>query len=62
MATFVLIVAIVLATGVGMLLIHRVNTQHDARIATHHYSEPLPRPPLPPEGSGSWPERTDKDA
>ncbi|MGR4880553.1 hypothetical protein ACIPUC_14120 [Streptomyces sp. LARHCF249] len=36
METFVLITVIVLATALGMRLIHLLNAQHDARIAAHH--------------------------
>ncbi|WP_159056783.1 hypothetical protein [Streptomyces yokosukanensis] len=45
METLVLIAALILATGIGMLLIHLLNAQHEARITAHHYSDPLPRPP-----------------
>ncbi|MFJ4692397.1 hypothetical protein [Streptomyces sp. NPDC088766] len=45
METLILIAAIILATGIGVLLIRLLNAQHDARIAAHHYSDPLPRPP-----------------
>lgn len=52
METLVLIAAIILATGVGVRLIHLLNAQHDARIAAYHYSDPLPRPPCRPDGTG----------
>ncbi|MGW7307469.1 hypothetical protein ACWGI1_18065 [Streptomyces sp. NPDC054835] len=53
----------------GTRLIHRLNTQHDARIAARHFSDPYPslsRPPgnshpRPPERTtdrrptGTWP-------
>ncbi|MEU5538401.1 hypothetical protein [Streptomyces sp. NPDC020362] len=49
METLVLIAAIILATGIGILLIRLFNAQHDAGIAAHHYSDPLPRPPRQPD-------------
>ncbi|MFI5616189.1 hypothetical protein [Streptomyces sp. NPDC051567] len=38
---------IILLIIVGSFLIHRLNTQHAQRIASFHYSDPLPtgRPP-----------------
>lgn len=52
METLVIIALIILATGIGMRWIHLLNAQHDARIAAHHFSDPLPRPPgLPDDGS-----------
>ncbi|MFI1766084.1 hypothetical protein ACH41H_29060 [Streptomyces sp. NPDC020800] len=53
METLVLIAATILATGIGILLIHMLNAQHDARIAAYHYSDPLPRPPGQPDDT-SW--------
>ncbi|MFE9845424.1 hypothetical protein [Streptomyces goshikiensis] len=52
METFVLVALIILATGIGMRWIHLLNAQHDARIAAHHFSEPLPRPPGLPDDTG----------
>ncbi|MFJ5025748.1 hypothetical protein [Streptomyces goshikiensis] len=52
METIVLIALIILATGIGMRWIHLLNAQHDARIAAHHFSEPLPRPPGLPDDTG----------
>ncbi|MEU8652553.1 hypothetical protein [Streptomyces sp. NPDC048737] len=52
METLVLIAAIILAIGIGTLLIRLLNAQHDARIAAHHYSDPLPRPPGQPDDTG----------
>ncbi|MEV6612988.1 hypothetical protein AB0N31_03670 [Streptomyces sp. NPDC051051] len=49
METLVLIAAIILAIGIGALLIHLLNAQHDARIAAHRYSDPLSRPPRQPD-------------
>jgi hypothetical protein len=37
-----------LLIALGTRLIHRLNAQHDARIAAHHFSDPFPaifRPP-----------------
>ncbi|MGO4458671.1 hypothetical protein AB4039_15400 [Streptomyces sp. M-16] len=52
METIVLIAAIILAIGIGMRLIHLLNAQHDARIAAHRFSDPLPKPPGLPDDSG----------
>ncbi|WP_371656527.1 MULTISPECIES: hypothetical protein [unclassified Streptomyces] len=49
METFVIIAVIILATAIGMRLIHVLNAQHDARIAAFHFSDPLPRPPGQPD-------------
>ncbi|WP_406173633.1 hypothetical protein [Streptomyces canus] len=54
METLVIIAVMVLATGIGMRLIHLLNAQHDARIAAYHFSDPLPRPPgLPDDRRGT---------
>ncbi|WP_153292589.1 hypothetical protein [Streptomyces fagopyri] len=45
METLVISAVIVLAIGIGMRLIQLLNAQHGARIAAHHFSAPLPRPP-----------------
>ncbi|MDJ0380431.1 hypothetical protein [Streptomyces sp. G-G2] len=42
MDAVILIAVILLATGIGMRLIHLLNAQHDARIAAHHFSDTLP--------------------
>jgi hypothetical protein len=47
--TIVLIAVIILAIAIGMRWIHLLNAQHDARIAAHHFSDPLPRPPGLPD-------------
>ncbi|MDJ0382339.1 hypothetical protein [Streptomyces sp. G-G2] len=47
MDAVILIAVILLATGIGMRLIHLLNAQHDARIAAHHFSDTLP-------GIGRW--------
>ncbi|WP_371525970.1 hypothetical protein OG302_07205 [Streptomyces sp. NBC_01283] len=52
METLIVIAVIVLAIGIGMRLIHLLNAQHDARIAAHHFSDPLPRPPGLPDDTG----------
>ncbi|MCX4546991.1 hypothetical protein [Streptomyces sp. NBC_01565] len=44
METMILISVIILMVGSGMLWIHLLNAQHDARIAAYRFS-PLPRPP-----------------
>ncbi|MER5757383.1 hypothetical protein [Streptomyces sp. NPDC002088] len=58
METLVLIAAIILATGIGILVIRLLNAQHDARIAAHHYSDPLPRPPRQPDDTSRRGHRT----
>ncbi|MFD5553161.1 hypothetical protein ACFWIA_04880 [Streptomyces sp. NPDC127068] len=55
METVILVAVVVLAIGIGMLLIHRLNAQHEERIAAHHFSDPLPRPPGQPEQPGGGP-------
>ncbi|WP_412077458.1 hypothetical protein ACLF6K_23240 [Streptomyces xanthophaeus] len=59
METLVLIAVIILATGIGMRLIHLLNAQHDARIAAYHFSEPLPRPPGQPDDTSRRAHRPD---
>ncbi|MFE3993864.1 hypothetical protein ACFXPW_19585 [Streptomyces goshikiensis] len=59
METIVLIALIILATGIGMRWIHLLNAQHDARIAAHHFSDPLPRPPGLPDDTGRRAHHTD---
>ncbi|MFF5935172.1 hypothetical protein [Streptomyces sp. NPDC012508] len=69
METLIALAAVALLIALGTRLIHRLNAQHDARIAAHHFSDPFPaiaRPPghrLPtPTGqasrrrlTGTWP-------
>ncbi|MFI8392223.1 hypothetical protein [Streptomyces sp. NPDC085540] len=43
METIVLIAVIVLAIGIGMLWIHLLNAQQDARIDTYNFSAPAVR-------------------
>ncbi|MFB7025267.1 MULTISPECIES: hypothetical protein [unclassified Streptomyces] len=60
-------ILITLAVGavlivLGLFLIHRLNAQHDARIAAHHFGTPFPtvaRPPghSPRSSSGQAPGR-----
>jgi hypothetical protein len=49
METFVTVVALVAMVALGAFLIHRLNNQHDERIATFHYSRsrPAARGPAP---------------
>ncbi|AYG78383.1 hypothetical protein DWB77_00490 [Streptomyces hundungensis] len=61
METLVIVAVIVLATGIGMRLIHLLNAQHDARIAAHHFSEALPRPPGLPDDTRRRAHRMDAD-
>ncbi|MGR4881480.1 hypothetical protein ACIPUC_19015 [Streptomyces sp. LARHCF249] len=61
MEALVLTAVIALAIGLGMLLIHLLNAQHDARIAAHHFSDPLPRPPGLPDDTSRRAHHTDAD-
>ncbi|MEV8524805.1 MULTISPECIES: hypothetical protein [unclassified Streptomyces] len=61
METLVIIALIILATGIGMRWIHLLNAQHDARIAAHHFSDPLPRPPGLPNDTSRRDRHTDAD-
>ena len=48
METLIALAAVALLIALGMRLIHRLNAEHDARIAAHHFSDPFPaiiRPP-----------------
>ncbi|MFI6688308.1 hypothetical protein [Streptomyces sp. NPDC050485] len=42
METILLIAAIIIMTAIGVRLIHLLNAQHDARIASYHFGEALP--------------------
>lgn len=42
METVLAIAAVAVMTALGMLVIHRLNTQHAARTAAHHFSDPVP--------------------
>ncbi|MFE2011774.1 hypothetical protein [Streptomyces sp. NPDC059491] len=67
MEALITIAVIALLIGLGMRLIHRLNAQHEERIAAHHFGEPFPalrRPPghgTPTEQAarrkvtGTWP-------
>ncbi|MET9678493.1 hypothetical protein ABZY68_36225 [Streptomyces sp. NPDC006482] len=48
MDTPIALAAVVLLIALGMSLIHRLNAQHDARIAAHHFSDPYPAIARPP--------------
>lgn len=48
METLIALAAALLLIMLGTRLIHRLNAQHEARIAAHHFSDPYPaifRPP-----------------
>ncbi|MFJ8661212.1 hypothetical protein [Streptomyces sp. NPDC093795] len=48
METLIALVAGAVLIALGMRLIHRLNAQHAARIAAHHFGDPYPvliRPP-----------------
>ncbi|MFD9073917.1 hypothetical protein [Streptomyces lasiicapitis] len=54
METVVTVIALLALTALGVLLIHRLNTQHNERIASFHYGRPratmrTPAPPVPPK-------------
>ncbi|MFF4443346.1 hypothetical protein [Streptomyces sp. NPDC001502] len=61
METVVLIAVLILATGIGIRLIHLLNAQHDARIEAYRFSDPLPRPPGLPDDTGRRAHRTGAD-
>ncbi|MCX4763292.1 hypothetical protein OG562_20425 [Streptomyces sp. NBC_01275] len=42
METVITVVLIIAVIVMGMVLIHRLNAQHDERIAAFHYSDALP--------------------
>lgn len=42
MGTIITVALIIAMIGAGMILIHRLNAQHGARIAAFRYSEVLP--------------------
>lgn len=48
METLITLAAGALLIALGMLLIHRLNAQHDARIAVYHFSDPFPAISRPP--------------
>ncbi|MFB6530253.1 hypothetical protein [Streptomyces sp. NPDC056399] len=48
METLITIAVIALLVALGTRLIHRLNTQHDERIAAHHFGEPFPAIRRPP--------------
>ncbi|WP_395361975.1 hypothetical protein ACHGLA_20025 [Streptomyces sp. YH02] len=48
METLIALAAGALLIAIGIRLIHRLNAQHDARIAAHHFSEPFPAIVRPP--------------
>ncbi|MDK0520575.1 hypothetical protein [Streptomyces sp. ML-6] len=48
METLIALAAAAVLITLGTRLVHRLNAQHDARIAARHYSDPFPaicRPP-----------------
>ncbi|MEU6947759.1 hypothetical protein ABZ957_21355 [Streptomyces sp. NPDC046316] len=48
METLIALAAVALLIALGTRLIHRLNAQHDARIAAHHFSDPFPAIARPP--------------
>ncbi|GAA1330289.1 hypothetical protein GCM10009647_069480 [Streptomyces sanglieri] len=48
METLITLAAGALLIALGMRLIHRLNEQHDARIAAYHFSDPFPAISRPP--------------
>lgn len=66
MGTIITVALIIAMIGAGMILIHRLNAQHEARIAAFRYSEALPgigrlrgknRRPEEPAGSSTVDDR-----
>ncbi|RSS89968.1 hypothetical protein EF903_13160 [Streptomyces sp. WAC05292] len=58
METVITLVAAALLIALGTRLIHRLNAQHDARIAAHHFDGPYPSLSRPPgHGNPRPPER-----
>ncbi|MEU6983805.1 hypothetical protein ABZ946_10280 [Streptomyces sp. NPDC046324] len=55
METFLALAAVAVLIALGMRLIHRLNAQHDARIAAYHYSDPFPAIARPPGHSHHTP-------
>ncbi|MFE5944747.1 hypothetical protein ACWCQ0_45240 [Streptomyces massasporeus] len=59
METLITIAAIALLIALGVRLIHRLNAQHDARIAAHHFGEPFPAIRRPPGHGPHTPTESD---
>ena len=59
MGTLITLAAVALLIALGMRLIHRLNAQHDARIAAHHFSDPFPAISRPPGHSPHTPTEHD---
>ncbi|MFC8277885.1 hypothetical protein ACFUJR_36225 [Streptomyces sp. NPDC057271] len=58
METVITLLAGALLIALGTRLIHRLNAQHDARIAAHRFSDPYPSLSRPPgHGNPGPPER-----
>ncbi|ALO09479.1 hypothetical protein AQF52_3885 [Streptomyces venezuelae] len=55
METLITIAVIALLIALGTRLIHRLNAQHDERIAAHHFSDPYPAIRRPPGRSHPTP-------
>ncbi|GHB26608.1 hypothetical protein [Streptomyces chryseus] len=55
MDTLITMAAIALLIALGTRLIHRLNAQHDARIAAHHFGDPFPAIRRPPGHSHPTP-------
>ncbi|MFI9777412.1 hypothetical protein ACIHCV_22310 [Streptomyces sp. NPDC051956] len=48
METLIALAAGAFLVALGLSPIHRLNAQHDARIAAHHFSDPYPAISRPP--------------
>ncbi|MFE0650022.1 hypothetical protein ACFVZH_15705 [Streptomyces sp. NPDC059534] len=59
METLITLAAIALLIALGTRLIHRLNAQHDARIAAHHFDAPFPAIRRPPGHSHPTPTEQD---
>ncbi|WP_369145148.1 hypothetical protein [Streptomyces sp. R44] len=55
METLIALAAVTLLIALGTRLIHRLNDQHDARIAAHHFGDPFPAIRRPPGHSHPTP-------
>ncbi|MDV5146778.1 hypothetical protein R1T08_21950 [Streptomyces sp. SBC-4] len=59
METLITLAVIALLIALGTRLIHRLNAQHDARIAAHHFGDPFPAIRRPPGHSHATPTEQD---
>ncbi|MEK9519612.1 hypothetical protein ACIOMM_22225 [Streptomyces sp. NPDC087908] len=55
METLIALAAVAVLITFGTCLVHRLNAQHEARIAARHYSDPFPAIVRPPGHSPHTP-------